>query len=59
MHVRACVHVCMGGWVGGCLYLFYYCCIHLQVEKEIFDKMDHLFSSGQGDGEYNELFNDM
>ena len=31
----------------------------VQVEKEIFDKMDNLFSTGLGDGEYKELFVDM
>ncbi|XP_065900793.1 dedicator of cytokinesis protein 2-like [Dysidea avara] len=30
-----------------------------RVEKEIFDKMDSMFSAGQGDGEYKELFFDI
>lgn len=34
-------------------------CVCVQVEKEVFDKMDYLFSNGQGDGEYRELFSDM
>lgn len=42
-----------------CVYIVSVCIVYVQVEKEIFDKMDYLFSNGQGDGEYNELFVDM
>lgn len=31
----------------------------LQVETEVFDKMDELIASGWGDEEYRELFRDM
>ena len=31
----------------------------LQVETEVFDKMDELVTSGRGDEEYRELFQDM
>ena len=43
-----------------CLFISQLVCVwYMQVEKEIFDKMDNLFNTGQGDGEYKELFIDM
>ena len=33
--------------------------VSLQVETEVFDKMDDLIASGRGDEEYRELFKDM
>ena len=31
----------------------------IQVEMEVFDKMDNLVSQGEGDEEYRDLFRDM
>ena len=34
-------------------------CVCVQVETEVFDKMDALLFSGQGDVEYMEMFSAM
>ena len=60
VHVHCTLYVCMLYMYIVCVYVIHvHCMCCVQIEMEVFDKMDNFVSQGEGDEAYRDLFCDM